>query len=678
MNGPLEPRHEAGSAWGFAGMLVSDGVWMTAVALAAYVIFGRTMGTSPTAWSDTLIENFHITNCLVRNACTGVGVGATVGIFHSAGYLHWRTLLEGLGVHADGTYHTLLALNAVGVALTALVARRLAGPVAGALAALGMVMMVGIPTQLNVITDLAPMPFLGAVYLLLAHTSVARPALWRTALLGGVAGVLANVYATGLLCGLSGVWIALLLPARRRAHLAVAVASFACATFLLSPFTWLVDAQIFFSRPLGNGQSVVQNSLFHSHLARMTGLAAGVCALAVLASVLGFPWLRRKLDVPLALLLPLFAPLAVGSWLGKLDPQPKYCAHVLGAVAVTLAVALVGPVRVVWRAGWRRVTTRLPRLAPMAHLGTVLEGLTPWVAAGLIATGRVSEVQTEPVGNSFVTFDDLASVARVLTHARGWSLAQAALNLKAPDDIVRRAAYRWTRGWRPTGGEDRLERAYLLKLPAPLVSRPLPPNVVEAASSPLDATLLVFTCSWIDWRAFRVCSRAAGSPKEHCTPSGLPTVDNVQSDNVAGVAGMPPADGRSTARLALTLHLPLHPSPQCPEEWIYMPRLPIFCPGRITGVDGSTSPIEEDGQWARLAFHPADGQRPPRDLAITWDVGGPACWRQFRGYPPFFVEGDPQGVSFLANILAHQQEWGSMPQPPAILRLLFNPTADSP
>jgi hypothetical protein len=375
-------------------------------------------------------------------------------------------------------------------------------------------------------------------------------------------------------------------------------------------------------------------------------------------------------------LLPLFAPLAIGSWIGTLDPHPKYCAQVLGAVAVTLAVALVAPLRAVGRIVWRRLTARRPRAASLAPVGAALEWLTLPVAAGVIAAGMVSE-DTALGGNSFVTFHDLATAARVLTHDRGWSLTEAALNLKAPDDFVRRAAYRWTTGWRPTGGEARLERAYLLKLPASLVSQPLPPDVVETTSSARDATLLVFTCSWIDWRTFQVCSRAEGSTEEHCTPSGLPAVDNAQGDDMAGVAGMPAADGRSTARLALTLHFALHPTLQCPEEWIHMPRLPLLCPGRITGVDGRTAPIEDGGQWARLAFHPGDGQPPPRDLAITWDLGGPECWRQFRGYPPFFVEGDPQGVAFLAPLLAHQEDWVSMPEPPALLRPFFNPTEGS-
>src|SRR5207237_720520 len=162
-----------------------------------------------------------------HNRCTGLGVGATAGIFHSAGYLHGRVLLQWLGCDADGTYVVLLAINALGVALVALAARRLEGRAAAALAALLMIASLGVAT-------------------------------------------------------------------------------------------WIVDAGIFLSQlstgTVGNGRAVEPHSVLALPMARLTAVAT----LAWAAAAALRPSLRRRLDVPAAVFLPLFAPLALGSWVGLL------------------------------------------------------------------------------------------------------------------------------------------------------------------------------------------------------------------------------------------------------------------------------------------------------------------------------------------------------------------------
>jgi hypothetical protein len=628
--------------------VIADILWFTALFAATLWIISQLMGSSPAIWEDTLIENLFISDCLVNNRCTAVGAGATVGIFHSATYLHFRSMLNWLGVDADGTYRLFLAMNAFGVVLVALAARRLGGRVASAIAAVIMVASIGIPTQLNVISDVAPVPFLGAVFLLVAVAATARPSLGMTAVLGTVGGVMVNVYATGMLCGVSALWTALLIPERRRAHAAVAVASFAGSTFLLSPLTWIVNARILLSRPVGNAQSMAQHHLFAMPMVWLTTLAILIWAAAAVSRR---PGMRRRLDVPAALFIPLFVPLVLGTWTGKLDPQGKYFSHVIGGVAVGVAggVALVG------RGLWRWVTLRVPWFVGPAGTRAGFEGVVLCVTLALIATGRITYSPTNDVINFPVfTYRDVASAARVLGRERGWSWFRAHLNVRTPDEIVRRATLRWAGGWPESGQTDTLERAYLLKVPRHMVPQPRPANVVIAASTPRDVTLLTFACSWIDWRSFRACVRRDGSAEETCTQSGITAARDGHLDYQAGIPGMPNPGGNMFVRQTMTLHLPLHPTDRCPETWVHMPQLFRLCPGRIVAVDGGTSQIEADGQWARLSLHGAPGAAPPRELSIAWDLGGPQCWNEYRGYPPFFVEGDPQSVTFMMEAFDRQ------------------------
>jgi hypothetical protein len=628
--------------------VVADAAWLTALFFATRWILGQTMGSSPTIWEDTLIENLFVNDCLFHNRCTAVGAGATVGIFHSATYLHFRSMLQWLGQDADATYRLFVALNAVGVVLVALTARRLAGRVAGAVAAVVMVASIGIPTQLNVISDVAFVPFLGAVFLLVAAAAVARPSLLLTGALGAVGGVMVNGYATGMLCGASALWIALLTPApRRRTHAAVAVGSFAASTFLLSPMTWIVNAHILLSRPVGNAQHMSRPQLFAIPMAVVTAAAIGLWAFSIATRRTG---LRRRLDVPAALFVPLFVPLALGTWVGRLDPQGKYFSHVIGAVAVAVGVGVSSA----GAALWRRLVARLPRLAAPPAVGRALEAVVVVAAVAMIYRGGITYSPLNNVINFPVfKYSDLTAAERVIGRDHHWSWYRAFLNVRTPDELVRRAVVRWAGGWPEAGPVDALERAYLLKVPRHMIPRPMPANVTVAAATPADMTLVAFTCSWIDWREFTACVRVPGEP-ETCTATGIPRARDGHLDYQSGIPGMPNPGGYMAARQTLTLRFPLHPTAQCPETWVHMPQLSRLCPGRIVSVDGATSRLESDGRWVRLRLDEAPGAAPPRELAVSWDLGGPQCWNEFRGYPPFFLEGDPRTVAFVMETFDRQ------------------------
>ncbi len=681
---------------------------MTVLFVATLWAIMRTMGTSPNVWVDTFIEDQFVEDCLVRGECTMVGPGATVGIFHSAGYLHWRTLLTWMGLGADGTYIVLLVMNALGVVLVALAARRLQGRFAAAVAGLLMIGSIGVPTQLHVISDVVPVPFLGAVFVLVAVSATMRPSLELTALLGMVGAVMANCYATGVLCGPSAVWIALLIPQRRWAHVAVAATSFAAATFLIAPGSWIMNFSLLLAQSVGRSEiPALPRPLLDIPIARLTVVAS----LAWAAAALGNLSLRRQLDAPAAIFVPMFFPLAMVGWTGSIDLQDKYCANVMGAVAVGVAVlaaatgrglfrkfeansapldrtpSLALPRRRSWRQGRESEaqdtqhessrnassTGSLPLLpspatgesqrgGPASHLREIAERLAPYLAALAIAFGStigalssVTGGRYQEAGRGGFNFGDLDSAQHILAHERGWTWPRVFRNLKVSDSMLTPATLRPAPDWPDAGVNDDLERAFLLKVPASIVPTTLPANIVVANSTNEHQALLGFACSWIDWRSFRVCIKDIGDTKETCSQSGFGNPPSSHSGEDVRLPGMPTVDPRNPPPQTMTLHIPLKPREQCPEEWVYMPRLWRLCPGRVVNVDGGGAGIDSSGRWAKLKMQKSTTGTTPTEIAIAFEIGGRECWVDYRGYPPFFVEGDPVAVDSLATILERQR-----------------------
>ena len=639
---------------GLLGALLNhDAAWVVAITLAAYAHLGRTMGVSPMIWEDTLIENHFVDECVAHGRCNAVGVGATIGIYHSAGYLHWRSLLQHLGFHANGTFLVFHACNALGVALVAVAAKRAGGVVAAVLAVALMIVNNGVPTQLNVISDVAPVPFLGAAFVLLAQTATLRPRLATTALMGMLAGVLLNFYATGLLCGLSAVLVALLIPQRRGAHATTAALSFALTAFVIAPLTWIVDARILFTRHVGHSPHIPHRAPF-LHFQMVVWSTALLALWALLAR---WPALRRRLDVCVLVLVPLFVPVVIGRGLGNLDLQDKYFAHVLGAVAagVGIGVATLGSL------AFAQLTPRDPEAGAARRIADIVAWascLALPAGAALLVHGLRWGIQGVDWGGPpppTPTYGDLMAVTRLLGHDRGWSWARGSLYLRSPSEVVRRAAFRWASGWRSDGDASALERAYVLKVGSERLPAVLPVGTVVANRTPGNVVLVASTCSWIDWRSFRVCLRAAGSSEERCTESSLPQAPDRAMAYEAGIPGMPTHDGLGIGRQRLTLRFPLHPSEACPEMWVALPRIMTVCPGVIAGVQGEASEVDGRGdRQVRLRYDGNTHPAAPRELTVSWELGVPQCWNDFRGYPPFFVEGSPATTRFVTDLLSDQ------------------------
>jgi hypothetical protein len=552
-----------------------------------------------------------------------------------------------------------MALDVVGVAFAAY---RLGGRRTASVAALMIV-----ATLLSAITvDSGVVPFLGVLFLGVAVMATQRPQLHMAALLGASAGFLATQHPPGYLCGLSALLIASRMPRQRWAHMALVAATFAAAVYVLRPPGWF---------------DTVWNQTFHPYIIGFVtpwhgfeDLPVELTLLAVLVwgvAMLVRPSLRPQLLVPGAVVLPLLFTLVSRALLiGWINPHGQYCGYGVGAAVICLAIVLVDA------AGYllARVGAVLERgvlddaRKHLARLWILLDTLVPYAAAVIIASGAASldQYRNDPsLRYQVFTFHDLDSVAQALGHTRHWSWSRAAVNLKAMDEIVHRAALHWITNWPAHGEDNPYERAYLVKIPNNQMRRPVPANLVPTTSTRGNTTVVVLGCSWINWQSFRVCVRNNGQPEETCTDSGIPTESNGHLVYANGVPGMPHTDpSHPLARQTLTLHFPLHPTAQCPDEWISMPRAARICPGSIVDIDGETSMIQGDGRSARLHFDPAAGHGAPHEVAIAWELGGPACWNEYRGSPPFFVEGEPRAVELLDQVMGPLQ-------PPSLRRSLW-------
>lgn len=608
--------------------------WAPLLFCVAFVTLLREHGTSPAIWPDTLVDDSHVLRCVHQDDCTTIGVGATVGIFHTVGYLHFRALQVWLGFDADDTYRMLLAATALGLVLTTLATKRLAGGAAAALSAVLCWQALGVPVQGNVISDVAPLPALGAAFLFVAVAAAQRRD-WRlTAALAVFAGVMANVYATGLFCGVSAVLVALLHERRRWRMAAVAAALFVITAFCIGPGTWIVDAQILMSRRVGNAQVGYPRGAFELGTVR---LATGALALSALAI-----WFRRPafklLAAPLAVFLPLYLPLVLGPLVSVLEPQEKYAAHAVSAIALGFAVAvaqLVSAARQAWAAApWMRTAERFAeRARPWAPLLLLVPVLGAWSSAIRARGGTLR-------------FAELNATVRALAE-RGWDRNRAYRDLRTPDEVVRQSTLHWTTaGWPEQSRASGLEQAFLVRTRAEWMPAHIPPDVVVFSPNVRETAVVAFACSWIDWRAFTACVKDARYPDGVCNPSGYPVRTSWEDDLVA--PGMPMPDvARDRAPQSLTLELPLHPSESCPTQDIFMPEVGEACPGRIVAVEGSDASIDARGKRVRLERT----ARGPTKLVLRWELGGPDCFCQYRGQPPFFVAGPPATTAFVASLL---------------------------
>lgn len=627
--------------------LSPDFVWMAVLGVVALAAMLYMHGSSPSVWVDTLVDNDLVHRCLRTGRCTTVGVGSTVGLFHTVGYLDWRAFLDWVGFDQNHTHLTMLTMTSAGTVITALVARRLGGLPAGALAAvLYFASLIanrqGAPMQTDVVSDVAPMPFLGCVFLLAAGAAHLRPSYVATVAMALSAVITANCYATGFLCAVSMMWVVALLPANRGRHAALAAIVFLGVALVMAPGTFAVDIAVLTSeRQLGSGQVGARR------LSSVPIVAyASVAVLGWLVAAVADPPTRRRLDVPFATMFPLYILFVLGAGLGVLEPQDKYFSHVVGGSSVLLALSITA-------LGRKLLSTFEHSVPPGAAAAAAVA--SPYGA--VLAVGYLAWLN--PHDDRPFDYRDLTAVVQVLVRDHGWHWTTAVRNLHTADDMVRQSTLRWATGWPEVAGNfaaspgepgaAQLQSAYLTKVEIRQLPPILPEGLDVLTTRGDVATVLAVSCSWIDWRAFTVCEAEPDGSAEVCTDTGFGTTYDPQLE--FGLPGMPVSDARKDRPVRrMRLRFPLHARPDCPAMAIDLSAFRDSCPGRIASIDGGSHGVAASQKSALLTRDPASGAA-PRELVLEWMLGGPDCYVQYRGYPPAFLEGNPEMVDDFGRMI---------------------------
>lgn len=623
--------------------------------VAAMVLMIRVGGTEPALWLDTVNDQRHVRACVEQDRCPLRGPATSVQSLHvGTSWLGFRGLLHVAGLDLAAAHVVMHVLAAVGFALLALAVSRSAGPLAASVALLLLAWaMLRVDLHLGVLYNARTYVFFGALLTALCLECVRRP---RPALLGlsaVVAAIAAEVHPVCGLFVLPVAYAAVVEPGastRRRLALAGGVLGvFGTALFALSPGAWIGNVAALAAgigaTPASGGATAASPGVGSSPVE--------VTALAVMA-LLGVglavaPGRRRELGALLVLSAPMLAVYRAARLADLVDPSDKYLAPWLPALA---AAAAIGALALASEA-WSRVRARIgdPRPA-LARAGRVAGTLVTIHAAGLVAflPAGTSAGMPSVGGRPAFTFADAGVVAEAL-RGLGWDLPRAVGSVKGPDaaDLVEALAVvsPWdappeSPGGRP-GDEDR-DAAYVLKAWTERVPDPLPDGCRTLRRSGDAVLLLCLTPIRTRWERFEVCVRPSGEGDVRageCVESGIALEPALDPEDVSvHVAGLPGLS-RHHAR-TVTLRLPLGPARGGPSG-IVMPRSGGLCGGRVAAVD--VGEVSADGLRARIG----DGAR---RLDLEWRLGAPECaGYSWRGFPPFFIEGDPATSAAIEALL---------------------------
>ncbi len=344
----------------------------------------------------------------------------------------------------------------------------------------------------------------------------------------------------------------------------------------------------------------------------------------------------------------------------------------LGAVAVGLGVAAAAGAGALARLLSRR-RVRGAGLVRDLRAGTLAAFATlPVIAMGLPVrwASRVEPPEEADAGdNGIPRYRDIEAVADALARV-GWSRADAQTRVATPDDLIREALLSWP-PWpgggavgAAGGGPARREQAYVLQWSP--VAGEAPEGFRAIASSTSRPLLLGMSPSWIDWGASTACATGSidlgtGPPAEGCPeiviardPWPEAIVPEYEQLMPALFAGQPL--DRIMFATGARLKLRLRPDGRGLRDWIYLPLR--GCPGHIVAVEGPSGDVEESGRLLKLEAPDAADVR-PRQAEIEWSFSGPHCSPN-RWHLPYFIEGDPDTVSFLKR-LAEDHSFDGVP-----------------
>ncbi len=583
---------------------------------------------SPVVHPDTAFEEALVQECLHENACTTLGGGASFsGIYHMVGWLNFMTVAEWLGLGRDAIHLLIQFLNASRVVVIMLVADRLGGPTAAALAPYFAFRTGASPGALY---DSALMAFFGTVLLVqCVAAAVARPPLKLVVLAALGAAVIAEVHLAGLLAFLSVVWVVLLYAPDRVRRVAVVTMAFAAAVLIISPRGLVWDLAQLFSR-LGG----VSSGSTQSGDAFPLRLEIAKSALYFLLPWIMFRLLRswvgeppRGLQGALAVCVPLFVAYSIGVLLGVLPPTSlHYLEHGWPARAVVLAV----PIAAIASAVWDGLTSRV---AVSASPYRAVLWIMPLLLSLNAAVAQPGPERPQP------RWADVQALARLLHDDWHWDWPTVNRQLLSPEkQRVLADLSAAVPGWESDDGMAARrdpEPLALIAVETPRVAHPLPRGWIIVSRRTFYSLLAIPTQSSLHWDDQTACLEDQ-SGHETCfgppvDPNLLWTLQSRVPEIRRFVRRVP---WRGTAGT---------------EERIVMPELPLTCVGRILrGPPGIE--IDPTGRSARVTN--------PGEVIFEWIPNTPDCgmWDFLKqDDPPFVIAGSPETVDLMSRLMSRER-----------------------
>lgn len=597
------------------------------VFVAALVGYVQRNGSSPVVHPDTAFELALATECLRDDACTTLGGPASfAGVYHMVGWLNFMVVAEWLGLGRDAIHLLIQVANAFGIVLVMLVADRLGGLGAAALAPYFAFQSGAAPGALY---DSSLMAFFGTVLLVqCVAAATTRPPTMLVVLAALVAAIIAEVHLAGGLALLSVLWVVLLHPAGRVRRVVLVAITFVAAMLVVSPRGIVWDLGQLLSR-VGAGSSGSTTTADPFALRLETARNAFCFVLPWIAHVVLRRWFGtppRGLHGALAVAVPLFGAYAAGVLIGAL-PRTSY--HYLEHGWPARAVVLAVPLATIAAVAWNALTTRLGMVAPRRD---AVLWIVPLLLSLYAAVTQRGPERPQP------RWADVQVLARVLHDDWQWDWPTVNSQVRSPEKqrLLTDLAVtipKWEH-------DDRLvarrapEPIAVIAVETRRVPDPLPHDWILVSRRASYALLVIPTHSALDWDGHMACY---DGPTNVETCVG-PPVDPMVLSNLP----VPPTEVRRFVRRVAWR------GAAGTVERIVLPELPLSCVGRILQGPPGTE-IDSSGRGARI-IHPGE-------VTFEWRPNTPGCgtWDFVKqDSPPFMFAGDPGTVDALGRLMLPQ------------------------
>lgn len=600
-------------------------VWAyAAVFVAALIGSIQRNDLSPVVHPDTAFELALVQECLRGEGCTTLGGSASFsGIYHMVGWLNFVVLAEWLGLGRDAIHLLVQVANAVRIVLVMLVAGRLGGAPAAALAPY---FAFETSAQPGVLYDTSLMAFFGTVLLVQCVAAAAeRPPARFLVLAALVAAVIAEIHLAGAMALVSVVWVAFLHTPNRVRRVALVTLVFVAAVLVISPMSIAWNLSQVVAR-LAAGMPGAASPIDGLQSRLQNGIAALSFLVPWMVYRIGRPWLGEPppgLRGAMAVCVPLAGAYAVGVLIGAMPATAlHYLEHGYPAKAVVLAV----PLAVIGASIWRWV-------ASLLAIPVAVRGLASWMVPLILSLLAAGE-QT-PGERLLPRWADVQALARLLHDDWQWDWPTVQRALRSPEKMLllvdlSAAVPGWETDASPPAREAAESIAVVAVGPG-RVPDPLPDGWIVVSRRRSQTLLAVPLRSSLDWSDQAICIEDRAG-RETCV--GPP----IDAERLEDLREQVPEMRRWVRRVRWR-------GAEGAVESIVMPEIPLTCAGRIVQAPPG-SVIDAGGRRARVTGH--------GEVAFEWLPNSPDCssWDFLKlDDPPFLITGDGETVDRLARIL---------------------------